>query len=427
MKVLAYFLFLSSCTLCAYERSHTSPRVSKQAMQTIKNQCPKIVSCLQPFNKCCPGPQGKRGHRGRDGATGPTGATGATGTGTTGSTGATGPGGGATGNTGATGSTGATGAAGINGNTGATGAAGLNGTTGATGNTGATGITGSTGATGFTGSTGATGSIGVTGSTGATGPTGATGITGTTGATGFTGATGSTGATGATGFTGATGSTGATGITGATGATGFTGATGATGPAAECGLNYLFINASMMTDEFAANPDITFQNVYGPATAYTTPTVTAWIMPLTFFPQSPKVMQFIIPNDIDTAQAITLTIHCFNNINVEAAGFVAFQVQADYKSDGQEIGTSAPATGFAETLTTANHLVVDPTGSGVDQENIRYFNLSVLLDGSLIAGNTWSTLSILRVIPSDDENDYSASVYLTAVSIQYTRICQPIP
>jgi hypothetical protein len=204
---------------------------------------------------------------------------------------------------------------------------------------------------------------------------------------------------------------------------GVTGATGATGPAALCGLNSLFINAPMMTDEFGnSNPDITFANTYGPSTSFTTPTVTAWNMIITFFPQSPKTMQFIIPDDMDTTQPITLTLHCFNNFNVEATGRVAFQVQADYKSDGEEIGTSAPATGFAETLLTADHVVVDPTGFGTNQQNIRYFTLSVPLNGALIAGNTWAYLDVLRVAPAINQ-DYSASVYLTAVSIDYTRIC----
>ena len=223
------------------------------------------------------------------------------------------------------------------------------------------------------------------------------------------------------------GSRGPRGHRGRRGATGNTGATGATGSSLECGVNSLFINASMMTDLYNANPNASFNNVYGPSTSFSTAPIAAWEIAIAFFQPVPKAMQFAIPNDIDTTQPITLTIHCFNSPNVEASGFVAFQVQTDYKSNGFEIGTSAPATGFSENLTTPNHLVVDPVGSGVDQENLRYFTTSVPLDGTLIAGNTWAYVSLFRVDPSDDENDYSASVYLTAVSIEYTRLCQPLP
>ena len=232
---------------------------------------------------------------------------------------------------------------------------------------------------------------------------------------------------GSRGHRGRRGATGNTGTTGATGATGETGATGATGPAVECGVNSLFINASMMTDLYNANPNTSFNNVYGPSTSFSTAPIAAWAMSIALFEQVPTVTQFVIPNDMDTTQPITLTLHCFNSLNVEAFGSVAFQIQTDYKSNGLEIGTTPPATGFSETLITPNHLVVDPTGFGVDQANIRYFTTSVPLDGTLIAGNTWAYVSIIRVLPSDDENDYSAQVYLGAISIEYTRICQPLP
>lgn len=200
---------------------------------------------------------------------------------------------------------------------------------------------------------------------------------------------------------------------------------GRRGPAAtSCGLNYLFINAPMMTDYSGANPDITFYNVYGPATTTTTPTVTAWMMYGSFLDPRPIVMQFVFPNDMDTTQPVTLTLHCLNNFNVEAIGFVSFQVQADYKSNGEEIGVLSPATGFAETLVTPNHLIVDPNIDD-DEANLSYFTTSVPLNGSLIAGNTWGNLAIKRIQPGE-EFDYSARVYLTAVSIEYTRLCEPL-
>ena len=369
-------------------KNSTSDLITKKDLHNkngfTNNQC-----FLPP--RCAQGPRGHKGRRGHPGKIGPTGPTGATGAGQTGATGATGPGGGATGSTGATGTTGDT---------------GPTGDTGATGATGATGDTGPTGATGDTGATGATGDTGPTGATGDTGPTGPTGATGDTGPTGATGATGDTGPTGATG---ATGDTGPTGATGATGDTGPTGATGATGP-----VNFtdeLFINAEMMANIDGTNPDSNLTAAYiSPASP-----LFAWIMRIPN--ESPADIigaQFVIPNTLDRTQPVTLIIHCFSLIDPFNFGDVQLQVNADYKASGEALGSAAPETGYAETVSTGIHTIIAEPAS----TNLRYFTLTVSLDPTLMIGKTWGFLNLLRVFPGPDAN----IMYLTELSIQYTKI-----
>ncbi len=371
---------------------------------------------------CCSGPRGKRGHRGHTGYTGSTGPTGITG-----ATGATGPGSGATGPTGTTGATGSTGTTGATGNAGATGSTGSTGTTGSTGSTGTTGATGNTGATGPNGSTGATGSTGSTGATGATGNTGVTGSNGSTGATGATGSIGSTGATGSagatgsigsTGITGATGNTGATGSTGATGATGSTGSTGATG---SCGNNELFINPFMMANNSSSNPNTTFTKVYG--TASSTPSIDTWRVRSSGMPQDPIDTQFALPQDLDTASPITLEIHFFISDQNGSGNTANVQIQADYAASGVEIGISAPATGFAETVTSGNFTITEPTGSTGAQENLTHMVTSVTLNGALMAGKNWAYINLIRIAPTAGSTEYNKDIYLALFAFKYTRIC----
>ncbi|HSC25159.1 MAG TPA: hypothetical protein VLB80_03010 [Candidatus Babeliales bacterium] len=340
--------------------------------------------------KCCPAPRGPRGHKGSQGSTGATGATGINGA------------------TGATGVTGATGATGI---TGATGAAGITGQTGSTGATGSTGVTGATGITGPTGSTGATGSTGVTGAAGIIGQTGSTGATGSTGVTGATGITGPTGSTGATGSTGVTGATGITGPTGATGATGITGVSGG---------NQVLLNPYMMADATASNPNITFTKVYG--TASNSPSLDAWKISISTTTQKPITTQFALPQDLDTASPITLEIHFFINKILGSLGNLAnAQINADYAASNMEIGTSAPATGFAETVTTGNFTITEPTGSTGLQQNLTHIVTSVTLDGTKMVGKNWAYLSLTRIAPTSG-TEYNKDIYLVTYSFKYTRI-----
>jgi len=281
--------------------------------------------------------------------------------------------------------------------------------------------------TGPTGSTGATGpSGGMTGATGATGPTGATGNTGATGPTGPTGTTGLNGIPGIpgpAGFTGATGPTGPTGATGATGAsiTGTTGATGATGTTGGCGKSQLFINAFQMGDNNSSTPDTSFRKVY--STSAQGPVLEARALADTGQTDFAIGAQFAIPQDLDTSSPITLDIHFFIAVNSGSSGNVAnLQVQADYEASGAEIGSSAPATGFAETLTTGNFTITEPVGSTPPQQNLKHTVVSVSLDGTKMVGKNWGYLSFVRIAPTSG-TEYNKNIYLTVLQLNYTRTC----
>ena len=349
------------------------------------------------------GPRGHRGKRGRTGATGPTGATGVTG--------ATGPAGGITGNTGAT------------------------GLTGATGSTGATGPTG--GATGNTGATGATGPTSATGATGATGPTGAAGLVGATGNTGNTGATGATGPTGAAGLIGVTGPTGATGNTGATGPTGATGATGISGT---CGIGSIFINPYMILQQdgngipipggttTTTTPDQLFGSGVGAdhpvfGTSANEPEMSMWKLPQAVGNNQDDYhimgAQFIVPQDLDNTQPVTLDYHLFILAEGQTANEVAaMNVQAVYVPNNTNFGTTGGAGGFSESVTSPDFIVVEPI---TPPTRLHHQVVTVPLNNALMAPGDWAFLSILRSIPLGTE--YGASFYLGGLQINYSRVC----
>lgn len=205
------------------------------------------------------------------------------------------------------------------------------------------------------------------------------------------------------------GYTGPTGSTGATGPAGVAGATGATGPGSL--IDELFINAYMMTNTIAQTPDTFFTATYG------TPSVlAAWALINPFDGITPVGTQFIIPSTLDATQPVTLTIHCFN-IPLEAFGDVRFQVQIDYKANGEDFGANPPSNGYSETLLSADYPIIDPLFS----PNGRYFTVTIPLNGALIAGKTWSELVITRT-PTISGDNYQGAIFLSAVSIQYTKI-----
>src|SRR5207302_724235 len=103
----------------------------------------------------------------------------------------------------------------------------------------------------------------------------------------------------------------------------------------------------------------TFTKVYGTAS----PAIDAWMMNPSSMTQNPIDTQFSLPQDLDTASPITLEIHLFIDKITGSSGTAAnIQVQADYAASGVEIGTTAPATGFAEIVTTGNFTITEPTG-----------------------------------------------------------------
>ena len=116
-------------------------------------------------------------------------------------------------------------------------------------------------------------------------------------------------------------------------------------------------------------------------------------------------------------------LHFFIDKIPASVGNVAnVQIQADYATSGDEIGTSAPATGFAETVTSGNFTITEPTGSTGAQQNLTHIVTSVTLNGALMAGNNWAYLSLTRVAPTSG-TEYNKDIYLSILAFQYTRAC----
>lgn len=271
---------------------------------------------------------------------------------------------------------------------------------------------------GHKGDHGDRGDRGHRGHRGHTGETGATGVTGPTGPQGDTGSTGPTGPTGATGNTGATGATGPTSATGATGVTGPSGATGATGAVGGCGVSELFLNANQLTGittEIGPLVPILF---YPYGLNDQTASVNGWELTPDEFVEVRFTVgaNFDIPNDLDTTKPVTVILHLLV-AQLEALGNQAkIQLQADYKNSGDELGAAPPATGFADTQVSADFTVTEPVAA----TNLVQISVPISLDPTKITG-PWAILQMRRIVPA--ANDYSETIYLSTISVQYTRLC----
>jgi hypothetical protein len=177
----------------------------------------------------------------------------------------------------------------------------------------------------------------------------------------------------------------------------------------------------MMSDNSTGNPDTSFSNVYG--TGVTAPILNAWSVNRSNEVQDPVGAQFTIPDDLDTASPITVEIHFFIDVIGGSTGNQAnVQIQADYAASGVEIGISAPATGFAETVTSGNFTITEPTGSSGGQQNLTHTTTIVTLDGSLMVGKNWGYIVLRRIAPTSG-TEYDRDIYLTTFVIKYTRTC----
>jgi hypothetical protein len=235
---------------------------------------------------------------------------------------------------------------------------------------------------------------------------------------GHRGRTGATGTTGATGVTGATGGTGATGVTGGTGATGVTGATGSAAP---CGINELFLNANMLSG-IDGEGGSQYLQFYPYGADNQTASVNGWEMPPDQFGALFAVgANFDIPNDLDNTQPVTVILHLLvQNTDLFPDGLAQIELQIDYKNSGDILGIEAPATGFADTQTSSVFAVNEPPLSAPNNTNLRQISVAIPLDISLINGD-WAFMQVYRI--DNDESSYQASIYLSTISIQYSRLC----
>src|SRR5207249_4782825 len=128
--------------------------------------------------------------------------------------------------------------------------------------------------------------------------------------------------------------------------------------------------------------------------------IDAWKVHESGMGQDPINTQFALPSDLDTAGPITVDIHFFIDKNSGAGTVANVQINADYAATNVEIGTSAPATGFAETVTSGNFTITEPTGSTGAQQNLTHTVTTVTLNGALMVGKNWAYLSLTRIAPT---------------------------
>lgn len=191
---------------------------------------------------------------------------------------------------------------------------------------------------------------------------------------------------------------------------------GPRGRAAGCGLGELFINAQMMFWAFdAIFPPNFVSDPYAP--------VTTFIMSWTLVPSSsdlpPIGANFNIPIDLDRTKPVTAVIDVLVNSDFTVAGNRAkIEVNMDYQPNNGVLGTIFPASGFADTQVSADFTVTPATPANSD--NMRHISVPVALDPTKIDGD-WAFIGVSRIAPS--ANEYSANLYLSAISIQYSRIC----
>jgi len=218
------------------------------------------------------------------------------------------------------------------------------------------------------------------------------------------------------GHTGATGATGAAGIQGITGNTGATGAIGATGPEF-CGVNELFLNANMLTGivgEGGSSPVGLFPYGNNSQNAI----VNGWeLQPNIFGSRFTVGANFNIPNDLDATQPVTVILHLLIAHN-GSVGNAQIQLNIDYRNSNDILGVEAPATGFSDTQTSPVFAVIEPPISAPNDSNLRQISIAIPLDITQITGD-WAFMQVYRV----DTAGYPDSIYLSTISVQYSRIC----
>ena len=183
----------------------------------------------------------------------------------------------------------------------------------------------------------------------------------------------------------------------------------------------MIINPYMMANNASENPNTTFTKVYG--TTGNAPSLDAWSVNESGMGQDPINTQFALPQDLDTASPITVDIHFFVDVVGGSSGNQAnVQIRADYAAANVEIGLSAPATGFAETVTSGNFTITEPTGSAGAQQNLTHTTTTVTLNGALMVGKNWAYLSLTRIAPTSGI-EYNRDIFLAIFDFKYTRIC----
>lgn len=201
------------------------------------------------------------------------------------------------------------------------------------------------------------------------------------------------------------------------------GRTGRRGPRGRsvCGQNELFLNADMMTHSAFEGPfDMTPFFPYG--AQFNSAPINTWRLNQTPFGDDiDKVgANFDIPIDLDRTQPVTVVLHFLIPEIITTGNQAKILVEADYKNSGNLLGVEAPATGFADSQTSPDFTIIIPAPSTPNGTNLVQISTSVSLNPALITGD-WAFLQITRILPA--ANNYDSPLFLSTISVQYTRIC----
>lgn len=178
-----------------------------------------------------------------------------------------------------------------------------------------------------------------------------------------------------------------------------------------------FINAPMMTwfDDGVFPPNAI---VIPYANGIQGTNIPTWVL----FPSTgenvPVGANFVVPIDLDVTKPVTAVIHMLVDSSTETGNQATLQIQADYQPSGALLGSTAPATGFADTEISADFTVpfVTPSPSA----NMVQISVPVTLDPTKMAPGDWAFMAVGRIAPA--ANEYSGVLYLSTISIQYTRL-----
>jgi hypothetical protein len=183
-----------------------------------------------------------------------------------------------------------------------------------------------------------------------------------------------------------------------------------------CGLGELFINAPMMASfgEGGGYPPDNSFNPYSP----TDTLIPGWQVRQSVFQDVPVEGIFNIPIDLDRTQPVTAVMHFLVASPAVLTGAAKLRIDMIYAPNNDLLGFIPPATGYDDTQNSADFIVMsaDPLGSN----NMRHISVSVALDPTKINGE-WAFIGVSRIAPATTEYDFP--IYLSTISIQYTRIC----
>jgi len=202
------------------------------------------------------------------------------------------------------------------------------------------------------------------------------------------------------------------------GKTGKRGPRGRRGPSGEnsCGSAELFLNAPMMTSsgEGGGYPaDSTFTPYTPVATV-----LPSWQVRPSNFEDTFVEGIFNIPADLDITQPVTAVMHFLIPSFDIPIGIAHLRIDMIYLPNNDLLGFTPPAAGLDDTQFSGDFLVMSAAPIGSD--NLRHISVSVPLDPTVINGQ-WALIGVSRVAPAGLE--YAGDLYLSTISIQYSRIC----